>query len=76
MGIHIKTSTIEEQIFIGELLTRMQIPFKEDNERILSKAALLSIEKGIEDAEKGNFKTSENVHKRAKKLIEEWKNAH
>lgn len=67
MGIHIKTSTIEEQMFVGELLTRMRIPFKEDNELVLSEAALLSIEKGIEDAEKGNFETSENVHKRAKK---------
>ncbi len=76
MGIHIKTSTIEEQMFVGELLTRMRIPFKEDNEPVLSKAALLSIEKGIEDAEKGNFETSENVHKRAKKIIEKWKNAH
>ncbi|WP_212899549.1 hypothetical protein [Capnocytophaga cynodegmi] len=76
MGIHIKTSTIEEQIFIGELLTRMQIPFREDNEPILSKAALLSVEKGIEDAEKGNFETSENVHKSAKKIIEEWKSTH
>lgn len=74
MGIHIQTRNIEEQMFIGALLTRMRIPFKEDNDVKLSESVLLSIKKGLEDAEKGNFITSEEVHKGAKKMIEKWKN--
>lgn len=71
MGIFIHTSSFEEQSFLESLLKKMKVSFEStgtDQKVSVSKVEMDSIMRGLEQANKGDFLSSEEVHKKAKNL--------
>jgi len=71
MGILIHTSSFEEQSFLESLLKKMKVSFEstDTDEKVnVSKTEIDSIMRGLEQANKGDLLSSEDVHKKAKNL--------
>lgn len=71
MAILIHTTSIEEESLIENLLKKMKISFerKAENQKItVSKAEMESIKKGLEQANKEQFISNQEVHKKARLL--------
>ena len=73
MEILVHPSSSEEQTLIESLLIKMQISFerKESNQKIIvSKAEMESISIGLEQAKRGELKSSKEIHNKAKLMCE------
>ena len=69
MGIMIHTNSSEEQTFLEEVLRKMKISFETTTfDKNISKAELESIKRGLEQAEKGEFLESSDIHEKARLL--------
>lgn len=71
MAILIHTSSFEEQSFLESLLKKMKVSFEStdaDQRVSVSKAEIDSIKIGLDQANKGDLLSSEDVHKKAKNL--------
>ncbi|AYN01575.1 hypothetical protein [Chryseobacterium sp. 3008163] len=71
MAILIHTSSFEEQSFLESLLKKMKVPFEStdaDQRVSVSKAEMDSIKIGLDQSNKGDLLSSEDVHKKAKNL--------
>lgn len=71
MGILIHTSSFEEQSFLESLLKKMKVSFEstDADQRVkVSKEQMDSIKKGLEQADRGDFLSNEEVHKKAKNI--------
>lgn len=71
MGILIHTSSFEEQSFLESLLKKMKVSFEStdtDQKVKVSKEQMDSIKKGLDQADKGDFLSNEEVHQEAKNI--------
>lgn len=71
MAILIHTISFEEQSFLESLLKKMKVSFEStdaDQRVSVSKAEMDSIKIGLDQANKGDLLSSEDVHKKAKNL--------
>lgn len=73
MAILIHPSSSEEQTLLENLLNKMQVSFerKENDKSItVSNEEMESISRGLQQAKRGEFTLSDNVHNKARLLCE------